>query len=161
VQAFRIAKTRHIRDLSGIGAMLHGGRWNRRNIPVVYSSENRSLATVEFLVHVSLSIVPNDLSIACLEIPDNVVSEQISINDLPENWREYPAPPELAKLGSEWALEKRSLLLRVPSVVVPNEFNILINPRHQEIYTVTLSRVERYTFDSRLLRTRKSLERDK
>jgi RES domain-containing protein len=161
VQAFRIAKTRHIRDLSGIGAMLHGGRWNRRNIPVVYASENRSLATVEFLVHVSLSIVPNDLSIACLEIPDNVVSEQISINDLPENWWEYPAPPELAKLGSEWALEKRSLLLRVPSVVVPNEFNILINPRHQEIYTVTISRVERYTFDSRLLRTRKSLERDK
>jgi len=105
--------------------------------------------------------VPNDLSIACLEIPDNVVSEQISINDLPENWWEYPAPPELAKLGSEWALEKRSLLLRVPSVVVPNEFNILINPRHQEIYTVTISRVERYTFDSRLLRTRKSLERDK
>lgn len=102
MQAFRIAKTRHIRDLSGIGAMLHGGRWNRRNIPVVYASENRSLATVEFLVHVSLSIVPNDLSIACLEILDNVVSEQISINDLPENWREYPAPPELAKLGSEW-----------------------------------------------------------
>ena len=161
MQAFRIAKTRHIRDLSGIGAMLHGGRWNCRNIPVVYASENRSLATVEFLVHVSLSIVPNDLSIACLEIPDNVVSEQISINDLPENWREYPAPPELAKLGSEWALEKRSLLLRVPSVVVPNEFNILINPRHQEIYTVTISRVERHTIDSRLLRTRKSLERDK
>jgi RES domain-containing protein len=98
---------------------------------------------------------------ACLEIPDNVVSEQISTNDLPKNWREYPAPPELAKLGSEWALEKRSLLLRVPSVVVPNEFNILINPRHQEICTVTISQVERYTFDNRLLPTRKPLKRDK
>jgi RES domain-containing protein len=161
VQAFRIAKTRHIHDLSGIGAMLYGGRWNHKNIPVVYASENRSLATVEFLVHVPLSIVPNDLSIACLEIPDDIVSEQISMNDLPKNWREYPAPPELAKLGSAWALEKRSLLLRVPSVVVPNEFNILINPRHQGIHIVTISRVERYTFDSRLLRARKPLEKDK
>ena len=154
MQAFRIAKTRYVRDLSGIGAMLYGGRWNRKNIPVVYASENRSLATVEFLVHVSLSIVPGDLSIACLEIPDDIVSEQISMNDLPRDWREYPAPPELAKLGSEWALEKRSLLLRVPSVVVQNEFNILINPRHPEIRAVTISRVERYVLDSRLLEAR-------
>jgi RES domain-containing protein len=161
VQAFRIAKTRHIRDLSGMDAMLHGGRWNRKNVPGVYASENRSLATVEFLVHVPLSIVPNDLSIACLEIPDDIVPELISVDDLPKNWREYPAPPELARLGAEWALEKRSLLLRVPSVVVVHEFNLLLNPRHEEIHRVTISHVESYTFDSRLLRPRKPFERGK
>lgn len=152
MQVFRIAKTRHIRDLSGIGAMLHGGRWNHKNIPAIYSSENRSLAAVEFLVHVPLSIIPKNLSIACLEIPDDIVPEQISMSRLPNNWRDYPAPPELADLDSEWALSTRSLLLRVPSVVVADEFNILINPKHSEISRVAISHVENFVFDRRLFR---------
>jgi RES domain-containing protein len=152
VQVFRIAKTRSIRDLSGTGARVHGGRWNRKDIPVVYASENRSLATLEFLVHVPLSLLPNNLSIACLDIPDNVVAEQISIADLPKNWRDYPAPPELADLGSEWAIAMRSLLLRVPSAVVLDEFNILINTKHPDMNRAVISSVESYTFDRRLLR---------
>jgi RES domain-containing protein len=152
VQVFRIAKTRSIRDLSGTGAKLHGGRWNRKDIPVVYASENRSLATLEFLVHVPLSLLPHSLSLACLDIPDDIVAEQISITDLPKNWRDYPAPPELADLGSEWAIAMRSLLLRVPSVVVVDEFNILINPKHPDKNRVSISGVESYLFDRRLLR---------
>jgi RES domain-containing protein len=152
VQVFRIAKTRSIRDLSGTGARVHGGRWNRKDIPVVYASENRSLATLEFLVHVPLSLLPTNLSIACLVIPDNIVVDQISIADLPKNWRDYPAPPELADVGSEWTIAMRSLLLRVPSVVVPDEFNILINPKHPDMNRVVISSVERYMFDRRLLR---------
>jgi RES domain-containing protein len=152
VQVFRIAKIRSIRDLSGTGAMLHGGRWNRKDIPVVYASENRSLATLEFWVHVPLSILPSNLSIACLDISDDIVVEQISIADLPKNWRDYPAPPELADRGSEWAMAKRSLLLRVPSVVVLDEFNILLNPKHPDMNRVVISSVESYMFDRRLLR---------
>ncbi len=153
MQVFRIAKTRCIRDLSGTGAMLHGGRWNRKNIPVIYTAENRSLATIEFLVHVSLlSIVPKNLRIASLEIPDDIVPEQISVTDLPNDWRDYPAPSELADLGSEWAIAGQSLLLRVPSAAVVNEFNILINPKHPEMNRVSLSRVESYALDRRLLR---------
>ncbi len=153
MQVFRIAKTRRIRDLSGTGAILHGGRWNRKNIPLIYTAENRSLATVEFLVHVSLfSIVPKNLSIASLDIPGDIVPEEISVTDLPKNWRDYPAPPELANLGSEWAIAVRSLLLRVPSVVVMHEFNILINPKHPDMNRVVISRVEACAFDRRLLR---------
>jgi RES domain-containing protein len=132
--------------------MLHGGRWNRKGIPVVYASENRSLATLEFWVHVPLSILPSNLSIACLDISDDIVVEQISIADLPKNWRDYPTPPELADLGSEWAMAMRSLLLRVPSVVVLDEFNILINPKHPDMNRVVISSVESYMFDKRLLR---------
>ena len=153
MRVFRIAKTRHIRDLSGTGAMLHGGRWNRKNIPVIYAAENRSLATLEFLVHVSLlSMMPKNLSIACLEIPVDIVSEHLPVSDLPKNWRDYPALPELSDLGSEWAVSKRSLLLRVPSVVVVGEHNILINPRHPDIDRLTISSAEGFTFDRRLLR---------
>lgn len=154
MQVFRIAKTAHIRDLSGTGAMLYGGRWNRRNIPFIYTSENRSLATVEYLVHVPLSLIPGDLSMAVLEIPDEIAAEQISIRDLPKNWREYPAPPKLAELGSQWALSGRSLLLRVPSAVVANEFNCLINPLHTEMKRIKISSVEGYRIDDRLLRRR-------
>jgi RES domain-containing protein len=152
VQVFRIAKTRHIRDLSGTGAMLHGGRWNPKNIPVIYASESRSLASLEFLVHVSLlPILPKNLSIACLDIPDDTVAERISVAELPKNWRDYPGPSELADIGSKWATSMRSLLLRVPSVVVVDEFNVLINPKHPEIKRVTLTLVETFTFDRRLI----------
>ena len=133
--------------------MLHGGRWNHKNIPVIYAAESRSLAALEFLVHVSLfSILPNSLSIACLGIPDDISAERISLNDLPKNWRDYPAPSKLADLGSEWAMAIRSLLLRVPSVVVVDEFNMLINPKHPEMKRVTISLVESFTFDRRLVR---------
>jgi RES domain-containing protein len=133
--------------------MLHGGRWNRKNIPVIYAAENRSLATLEFLVHVSLlSMIPKNLSMACLEIPVDVVPENLPVSDLPKNWRDYPAPPGLGDLGSEWAVSKRSLLLRVPSVVVVGEHNILINPRHPDIDRVTISSADGFTFDRRLLR---------
>ena len=152
MQVFRIAKASHIRDLSGSGARLYGGRWNRKGISVIYTSESRSLATVEYVVHVPLSIVPKDLSIACLEIPDEIAPEEISIADLPGHWRDYPAPPELAEIGTQWASAKKQLLLRVPSAVVENEFNILINPVHPQIARVCISRVERCTLDKRLLR---------
>jgi RES domain-containing protein len=92
------------------------------------------------LVPVPLSIVPTDLRIACLEIPD-----------LPPHWRDYPAPPELAGLETKWALANDSLLLRVPSAVVEDEYNILINPMHPHTRHVTISHVEPYTFDKRLI----------
>ena len=152
MQAFRIAKTAQIRDLSGIGAMLYGGRWNQKNIPVIYTSENRALATVEYLVHIPLSIIPSRVSIACFDIPDDIIPEQVSIAKLPKNWWAYPAPEELAQLGAEWALAKRSLLLRVPSVIVAGEFNLLINPKHPDIIRVNISKIEKYSFNKRLLR---------
>jgi len=152
MHVFRIAKTRNINDLTGTGARIYGGRWNHKGTAVIYASENRSLATVEYLVHVPLSIMPTDLSIACLQIPDRIIPKQISIADLPRNWRDYPAPPELAEFGTNWALANDSLLLRVPSVVVENEFNVLINPMHSDMSYVTIAHVESCTFDRRLLR---------
>jgi len=150
MQLFRIANTRYINDLTGTGARKYGGRWNHKGTGVIYTSENRSLATVEYLVHVPLSIVPGDLSIACLEIPDRIIPKQISLADLSPNWRDYPAPPELADLGANWALANESILLRVPSAVVENEFNVLINPMHLDMSYVAILHVESYTFNKRL-----------
>ncbi len=150
MQVFRIAKTGYIRDLSGTGAMSNGGRWNQKGILLIYTAENRALATLEYVVHVPLSIVPKNLSIACYEIPDDIIPEEISSDALPKKWRAYPSPPRLAELGSEWALSNRSLLLRVPSAIVPSESNILINPKHPEITRITIPHIEKYAMDKRL-----------
>ncbi len=131
--------------------MENGGRWNQRGVALVYTSENRALATLEFVVHVSLSVGLRNLSIGCYEIPDDLVPDQIPMEELPKKWRVYPAPPKLAEIGSAWAVAKRSLLLRVPSAIVPSEFNILINPKHHEMARVTISHIEKFAFDKRLL----------
>ena len=149
---YRIARTRHIRDLSGMGARLHGGRWNNKGIGLVYTSENRSLATVEYLVHVPISIIPENLSIASIEIPNMITQKDVLPGSLPRYWRDYPSPPQLAEIGTKWASSNETLLLRVPSAVVENEFNILINPQHPDMKLISISKIEKFRFDTRLVR---------
>lgn len=152
MHVYRITTTRYSRDLSGTGARLHGGRWNPKGTSVVYTAESRALATVEYLVHVPLSLVPRDLSIVTLHIPDGISCKTMAIADLPANWRDYPAPPALAELGAQWAMAQETLLLRVPSAVVAQEYNVLINLLPPDMPHVTIAQVEPYQFDARLLR---------
>ena len=148
---YRIAKKKYVDDLSGAGARMYGGRWNHKGINIVYTSEGRALTTVEYLVHVPMSIVPSDLSIAFIEIPDDIIPRQISTAQLPANWRDYPAPPELAEIVTQWALASQSLLLRVPSAIIAGEFNVLINPSHTDIRNVKITHIEDCRLDERLL----------
>jgi RES domain-containing protein len=98
-----------------------------------------------------MGMIPVDLSIVTIEIPKNTGTEAIGFSKLPSHWRVYPAPIEIADLGSRWVVENRSLILRVPSAVVPGDFNILINPSHPEIREVKIKSVEPYELDKRLL----------
>ena len=149
---FRIAKTVYIRDLSGAGPRRYGGRWNHKGTAVLYAAETRSLATLEYLVHVPLSYEPLDLSVATLVVPDGVSVRELGLSELPADWNRFPVPSRLADLGSEWVLGNESLLLRVPSAVVDDEFNVVINPGHPEMAEVTVEDVTTYAFDERLLR---------
>ena len=150
MHVYRIAKAQYIYDLTGMGVRLYGGRWNPKGISLVYTAESRALATVEYLVHVPLSLAPRDLSMATLHIPDEITSKTIATDNLPANWRDYPAPPALADLGMQWALSHETLLLRVPSAVVQHEWNVLINPLHPDMPHIIIAQVEPYHFDSRL-----------
>jgi RES domain-containing protein len=152
MRVYRIAGKRHLDDLTGAGAKTFGGRWNHRGTAILYTSETRSLAMVEFLVHVSWMQAPSDLGLATLEIANEIQPESLSVVDLPEGWRHYPSPRKLADLGTEWVHSKRSLLLRVPSAVVEQEHNILINPGHSDIVRVTVLEVKDLEFDRRLLK---------
>lgn len=151
MRLFRIAKSEYVRDLTGTGARLYGGRWNQKGTALVYTSESRALATVEFLVHFSLPQAPAGLALATLEIPAAAQTEQVALQPLPEHWRGFPPPAELAALGTRWAREGKSLLLRVPSAVVEGESNLLINPAHLEAAGVRIARVAAWDLDARLM----------
>ncbi len=155
MEVYRIAKASFSMDLTGLGARLNGGRWNRKGTGIIYTSESRALASLEFLVHVPLSLLPPDLMITSIDIPSGLSIEHVSLSDLPTNWRSSPAPATLAEFGSTWARSNRSLLLRVPSAIIDAEFNILINPNHPDMGGITINKIEVYSIDSRLLRVKR------
>ena len=156
MEVYRIAKASFSMDLTGLGARLNGGRWNRKGTEMVYTSESRALASLEFLVHVPFSLLPPDLMIISIDIPSGLSIEHVSLTDLPTNWRSSPAPAALAEFGSTWAKSNRSLILRVPSAIVDAEFNILINPNHPDIREIIIKKIEACSIDSRLLERKKS-----
>ena len=153
IKLYRISTSEHIADLSGTGAKIYGGRWNHPGYPVVYCSTSRSLAALEFLVHVPMDLAPADLSIVEINVKGAVSKEIVNENSLPENWREYPAPDLLAAIGTNWIKQKSSLLLQIPSAVMEQEFNILVNPLHKEIGKVNIAKTENFSFDPRLLKS--------
>jgi len=148
---YRIVMSAYARDLSGAGPRLYGGRWNPKGVSVIYTSESRALAVLEFYVHLSRSVILPGLSIVSIEIPDSVSRKEIAMSDLPKNWRTYPAPPELAAIGAEWVRSRESLLLHVPSAIMPPERNSLINPVHSEMRKVRIIEIEEYGLDQRLI----------
>lgn len=148
---YRIARSRYIKGLTGAGARLHGGRWNHKGTSIVYTSESRALATVETLVHVPLGLLPLDLMIASIWVPDAIEATVVEPAQLPANWREFPSPVELADLGTRWVESSAALLLRVPSAVVPHEHNFLMNPAHPDMQSVELVDVQEYDLDARLV----------
>ena len=135
-----------------MGARIYGGRWNHTGYPVVYTSGSRSLAALEFLVHVPMALAPENLSIVEINILENIERESINESQLPSNWRDYPAPEQLANIGTNWIKSKSSLLLDIPSAVVEKEVNTLINPLHPDIKFVDLINIEKFSFDSRLFK---------
>lgn len=147
---FRIAREKYIRDLSGEGARRFGGRWNEQGTAILYASQNESLAALEILAHTPISEIPHDLSLLVLSAPDSLASERVDPTELPENWREYPAPPELARIGTRWVHSESSLMLTVPSAMVQTDWNILINPSHPDIEKVNIKEVTGFQFDSRI-----------
>ncbi len=135
-----------------MGARIYGGRWNHTGYPAVYTSGSRSLAALEFLVHVPMALAPENLSIVEINIQENIERESINESRLPSNWRNYPAPEQLANIGTNWIKSKSSLLLDIPSAVVEKEVNTLINPLHPDIKFVDLTNIEMFSFDSRLFK---------
>lgn len=146
---YRFARAKYIRDLSGTGAKIYGGRWNQKGTNMLYTSEHCSLALLEFLVNISSALLPKDIQLLKLSIPDDVSFDVIKKNDLPANWMHYPPPEDLAEMGSQWAEKQATVALKVPSVLTPGENNILFNPNHPAFKKIKIKSVSPFNLDSR------------
>lgn len=147
---YRLAKAKYADDLNGNGSRINGGRWNHKGTAVVYASSARSLAILEYIVHTPMQLLPEYLNIITIDVPDSLKPKNIIPDDLPKNWQNYPASNKLADLGSQWAASKASVLLRVPSAVVPQECNYILNPLHQDMDKIKIIETEKFQIDDRL-----------
>ncbi len=147
---YRIVKCSYADDLSGTGARLYGGRWNSEGKPAVYLASSRSLAMLEVLVHLPPLMVPDDYCLAEIEVPDNSITA-IKIEDLPQNWKEISGPVALKIIGDSFLRKKEHLLLKLPSAIVPAEYNYLLNPLHPDMQKVKVLNQHPFDFDERLV----------
>ncbi len=173
---YRITTCDHVNDLSGEGAYLHGGRWNSKGTRMLYTAESMALSMLEALAHVTMVNQKRGYCRVVLEAPSNSPAgreqlpddtdfdgvsfiqenlfKQIDIHQLPEDFRSNPGPDALRAIGDQFIEEGKFLALKVPSVVVPDSFNYLLNPKHylfENIKTIESSPV---VFDQRIIKSK-------
>ncbi len=147
---FRLSKLAWASDLSGNGARLAGGRWNSQGTALIYTSESRALCTVEIAVHTGLGILPSGYQLITIEIPDDAEILEIRPDEIKSDWRAFPYPVFTRLFGDRFVKENKALVLKVPSAVVPGDFNYLINPAHEDISLVKILSIEAFEFDERM-----------
>lgn len=149
---YRIEREKHLETtLLGIGAsMSKGYRWNSFNTRLVYTAESRALATLEVSVHLDLSEdLPNDRYYVEIDIPDEITIFEVNIDDLPEDWDSKPPTITTQTIGDDFINYNEAAILKVPSSIVPQEFNYLINPNHSDSSKIKVIKTYRMSFDSR------------
>ena len=150
MQAFRIVKKRHVlAAFSGDGARAYGGRWNLPGTPMVYAAHTRALAALESLAHFGGAERRMAFVNFEIEIPDKLAIH-VEAAKLPRDWRSGEPSPSTQALGTEWQRSGRSAVLVVPSVLVPQEYCVLLNPEHPDIDGIMVSYPGPFAFDARL-----------
>lgn len=145
---YRITKSKHASDISGTGAALFPGRWNKKANPVLYTAETIDIALLEIVVHTPPLLIP-ELDLLTIQIPDNSII-QYSVKDLPENWFHYPAPTILSEIGQSWIDDGKYLALKVPSSIIHTSHIILLNCKHKNYKKVKIIKQQNFYFDTRL-----------
>jgi len=149
---FRIARDKYSKNLSASGV---GARWNPDDAFVIYTSEARSLATLEVLVNTNRVSLLRSYKLMCIDM--NIKKgdiQTIDSRELPKNWRGQGSYKLLRQLGSEWYYNQKKLILKVPSAIIPQESNYIINTRHPDFTAkVKLGAVEDFVWDQRLIKS--------
>lgn len=137
-------------DMSGTAAKLTGGRWNSKGTPVVYSAANIALATLETVHYLSGNGLPYNRFLVRIDVPDAVWAARQVLHPLPGGWDAIPAGMSARTAGDAWISSGATALLQVPSVIVPDEYNVLINPRHSDAAAIVATTLKRWVYDPRL-----------
>lgn len=147
---YRITKSKNAADLSGTGAAIYPGRWNKKGTPILYTGISKEIALLENLVHIPAMMMP-EMDILTLEVPEDSITK-IDIGRLPKNWFHFPAPTVLAEIGQEWVNENKYLAMQVPSAIVHSSWNVILNCSHPRYRDVRIVDHRRFYFDTRLLK---------
>jgi RES domain-containing protein len=133
-------------DLTGTGAFQFGGRWNNPGTHLLYTAENNVLAALEVALRVPLEHISKNYLMVPIEIPDDA---EVAIPDLPPGWR---SKPELtASVGLDFVTRRKHLAMKVPSALISDSYNFLINPQHPRMSAVKVQRPRPILFDNRLI----------
>ncbi|MFT3987706.1 RES family NAD+ phosphorylase [Aestuariivirga sp.] len=135
-------------DLSGEGGRRAAGRWHSRGRPIIYAAEHPTGALVEILVHLDRDLLPDQCQLITIEAPETISIQTISEDLLRPGWSSDEAFTR--RLGDAWLAARSSLLLRVPSVILPEAWNMLINPVHPEISQLAIANQQSFPLDRRL-----------
>lgn len=147
---YRIVKCNYAEDLTGTGARLFGGRWNSEGKPALYLASSRSLAVLEVLVHLPPLMIPDNYCLVEIEIPGNSINV-LAVKDMPIGWKDISPPIELKQIGDKFLRNQKQLLLQLPSAIVPEEHNFMLNPLHPEMKNVKILSKQAFNFDERLV----------
>lgn len=148
--AWRIVKKRHVSSaFDGEGAGKYGGRWNSPGTPVVYASETRALSLLEILVGIR-STQPLGAYVLIPTRFETSFVNTVELEGLPDDWRKSPPHPSTQRIGDLWVADHASAVLRVPSAIVPDEFNYVLNPAHPDFARVQIGAPQELTIDPRL-----------
>lgn len=135
--------------MEGEGARLHGGRWNPPGLAAVYLAESRALAALEILVHAPREALRLEWRVVAVEVPDEAI-RTAAAKQLPEGWRDQPSSPAARRFGGAFLSKGDELAMALPSVIVPQERALLLNPRHPAAAKLKAAKAERFVFDPRL-----------
>jgi RES domain-containing protein len=150
ITAWRLVGARYKNDsFSGEGARVRGGRWNSKGTPIVYTAGSIALASIEMLVNLPGPQLLEEFFRIPVSIPHDLIMD-LPLNELPRDWMSTPVPPSTRDFGDQWIKDRKSAVLKVPSVVVPEEFNYLLNPAHPDFDKIRIGSPVKYRFDPRL-----------
>lgn len=146
---YRLCRTKYARDLSWEGSRLKGGRWNHKKTACIYTSASRSLAILEYTVNVNIEEIPRFLSMITLSIPDESVNCPV-IAKLPGDWKDAPTPTSTKDFGTALLHKNQYAILQLPSVIIPQEYNYILNCMHPLSHKFEIKEVADFLYDTRI-----------
>jgi len=152
MELFRLSQLKHGKTLSGKGASISGGRWNSPGVEVIYTAANRSLATAEVAVHLSIATLPDGYMMMTIQMPDNISISEIDAIELPTDWNQFPALKATQSIGDRFIKEGKTCLLKAPSAVTQGDFNFLVNPLHADFKKIKITGFDLFPFDRRMFK---------
>ena len=149
MRLWRITPRKYALDKSCAGAAQYGGRWNPIGMPALYCGTSVAITALEKFVHVGSSPLP-PLVLVAVDIPDEASIYAPDFTTLPGGWDALPTSASAQAFGGAWLASNADLALKIPSAILPEETNVVVNPRHPDYPAVKLTVVRPFTFDHRM-----------